>query len=65
MTEFQLHDTLDNTLHTLALRAHKKGLELAYYVASDVPDCLIGDPVRFRQIITNLIGNAIKFTAAR
>ncbi len=62
MTEFQLHDTLDNTLHTLALRAHKKGLELAYYVSADVPNCLIGDPVRFRQIVTNLIGNAIKFT---
>ncbi len=62
MTEFQLHDTLDNTLHTLALRAHKKGLELAYHVASEVPNCLLGDPARFRQIITNLIGNAIKFT---
>ncbi len=61
-TEFQLHDTLDNTLHTLALRAHKKGLELAYDVASEVPSCLIGDPVRFRQIITNLVGNSIKFT---
>ena len=60
--EFQLHDTLDNTLHTLALRAHKKGLELAYDVASDVPSCLIGDPARFRQIITNLVGNSIKFT---
>jgi len=61
-TEFRLHDTLDNTLHTLALRAHKKGLELAYDVSSDVPDCLVGDPVRLRQIITNLVGNAIKFT---
>ncbi len=61
-TEFPLHDTLDNTLHTMALRAQAKGLELAYYVAADVPECLIGDPVRFRQIITNLVGNAIKFT---
>ncbi len=61
-TEFQLHDTLDNTLHALALRAHKKGLELAYYVTSEVPSCLIGDPARFRQIITNLVGNSIKFT---
>ncbi len=61
-TEFLLHDTLDNTLHTQAMRAHNKGLELAYYVAADVPNCLVGDPVRFRQIITNLIGNAIKFT---
>ncbi len=62
VTEFQLHDTLDHTLHTLALRAHEKGLELAYDVASDVPSCLIGDPARFRQIITNLVGNSIKFT---
>ncbi len=61
-TDFRLHDTLDNTLHTLALRAHRKGLELAYYVASDVPGCLIGDPVRLRQVITNLVGNSIKFT---
>jgi PAS domain S-box-containing protein len=61
-TDFRLHDTLDDTLHTLAPRAHRKGLELAYYVASDVPGCLIGDPVRFRQVITNLVGNSIKFT---
>ena len=61
-TEFHLRDTLDNTLHILAPRAHAKGLELAYYVADDVPSCLIGDPVRLRQVITNLVGNSIKFT---
>jgi PAS domain S-box-containing protein len=63
-TDFQLRDTLDNTLHTLASRAHAKGLELAYDVAADVPSCLVGDPVRLRQVITNLVGNSIKFTEA-
>jgi CheY-like chemotaxis protein len=47
---------------TLALRAHKKGLELVDYVAADVPDGLVGDPHRLRQVVVNLIGNAIKFT---
>ena len=61
-TEFPLHDTLDNSLHTLALRAHAKGLELAYDVAPDVPTYLVGDPMRLRQVVTNLVGNSIKFT---
>jgi PAS domain S-box-containing protein len=61
-TEFQLLDVLDNALHTLALRAHAKGLELAYEVAGDVPAELVGDPMRFRQVVTNLVGNSIKFT---
>jgi PAS domain S-box-containing protein len=60
--DFELRDTLDDTLATLAIRAHKKGLELADHVAADVPNDLTGDPHRLRQVVVNLIGNAIKFT---
>jgi signal transduction histidine kinase/DNA-binding response OmpR family regulator/HPt (histidine-containing phosphotransfer) domain-containing protein len=60
--DFSLRDNLDDTLKTLAMRAHQKGLELAAHVLPDVPDELIGDPIRLRQIVVNLIGNAIKFT---
>jgi len=59
---FSLRDSLGDTMRSLAMRAHKKLLELAYHVAADVPDLLIGDPGRLRQIIVNLVGNAIKFT---
>ncbi len=61
--DFNLRDHLDDTVNALALRAHSKGLELACHVLADVPDGLIGDPGRLRQILVNLIGNAIKFTA--
>jgi PAS domain S-box-containing protein len=60
--DFGLRDSLGDTMKTLALRAHKKGLELAYQVHPDVPDGLVGDPGRLRQVIVNLVGNAIKFT---
>jgi signal transduction histidine kinase len=59
---FSLRDHLDETLATLGLRADAKNLELAQEVASDVPDGLVGDPGRLRQVIVNLVGNAIKFT---
>jgi two-component system, sensor histidine kinase and response regulator len=59
---FALRDNLGTTLKTLALRAHQKELQLASYVLPDVPDTLVGDSGRLRQIIVNLVGNAIKFT---
>ncbi|RMF92445.1 MAG: response regulator [Nitrospinota bacterium] len=61
---FSLRDSVGSIMKTLALRAQEKGLELAYYIAPDVPDTLIGDNNRLRQILVNLIGNAIKFTPA-
>ncbi len=60
--DFDPHTLLEDVLDLLALRAHDKGLHLAGRVLSDVPSCLRGDPMRLRQIFTNLIGNAIKFT---
>ena len=60
--EFDFRYTLDDTMKVLALRAHKKGLELACSVAPEIPGTLLGDPGRLRQILVNLVGNAIKFT---
>jgi two-component system, sensor histidine kinase and response regulator len=60
--EFSLRDALEETLRSLALRAHEKGLELAASIAPDLPEVLVGDPVRVRQVIVNLVSNAIKFT---
>ncbi len=62
--DFNLRDHLDETITTLSLRAHAKGLELACHVLDDVPETLVGDACRLRQILVNLIGNAVKFTSA-
>jgi len=59
---FSLGTVLDETLKVLTIRAYEKGLELACQIPLGVPDDLLGDPLRLRQIVTNLIGNAIKFT---
>jgi PAS domain S-box-containing protein len=60
--DFALREMLGDTLRTLATRAHKKGLELISNMEADAPDALIGDATRVRQVLLNLIGNAIKFT---
>src|SRR5437660_4745181 len=60
--DFSLRATLSDTLCTLAMRAHKKGFELVSHVQPDVPDALVGDAARLRQVLLNLVGNAIKFT---
>ena len=59
---FDLRECLDDTLSTLALRAYGKGLELACRIAPDVPNAVVGDSGRLRQVLVNLVGNAIKFT---
>jgi PAS domain S-box-containing protein len=59
---FQLRACLEHTLRLLALRAASKGLALPLRVAADVPDLMIGDQGRLRQVLLNLVGNAIKFT---
>ncbi|XP_074569803.1 putative histidine kinase 5 [Curcuma longa] len=55
-------DVLDNVLSLFSDKSQAKGIEMAVYVSEQVPEILIGDPGRFRQIITNLVGNSVKFT---
>ncbi len=60
--EFSLNDLVSELLRGFALRAHQKGLELAYDIRPAVPENVVGDPHRLRQVLMNIVGNAIKFT---
>jgi two-component system, sensor histidine kinase and response regulator len=60
--DFDLNDCIEGTLKTLSLQAHEKGLELLCEVVAGVPEWVTGDPGRLRQVLNNLVGNALKFT---
>ena len=60
--EFSLGDLLEECVRSLALKAHEKNLELVFGLAAGVPGMVVGDPVRLRQVVVNLVANAIKFT---
>src|ERR1700722_5052407 len=59
---FEIRVSLLDTLKALAMRAHKKGIELTVDIPSEVPENIVGDPIRLRQVLVNLVGNSIKFT---
>ncbi len=61
-TDFTLESVLESVSTVTAMRAEEKGLEIAYAIAADVPRDLRGDPMRLGQVLTNLVGNAVKFT---
>jgi len=61
---FSLRESLAQTMKALTLRAQQKGLDLVLHVDSQVVDLVSGDPVRLRQIVVNLVGNAVKFTSS-
>ena len=63
-TEFDLREAVGDTARLLAVRAGEKGLELACHIAPGAPDVLLGDPGRLRQVLLNVMGNAVKFTTA-
>ncbi|TDO86438.1 PAS domain S-box-containing protein [Halanaerobium saccharolyticum] len=60
--EFNLVSTVENVAEMISVRAYKKGLEMPLRISSEVPECVVGDPERLRQILINLLGNAVKFT---
>lgn len=60
--DFGLHETVKNVMNTFKFQACKKGVELSCHIAADVPETVKGDPTRIRQILLNLVGNAMKFT---
>ncbi len=60
--DFSLRDPMADAMTALAVEAHRKGLELTYDIPAEIPDAVIGDPGRLRQILINLVGNSIKFT---
>lgn len=60
---FGLHERIGDAMKSLAFRAHRKGLELACHIPPETPNLLVGDPDRLRQVVVNLVGNAIKFTS--
>jgi signal transduction histidine kinase/DNA-binding response OmpR family regulator len=59
---FDLSTTIDESLKTVAVKAHQKKLELLVSISPEVPTSLLGDPIRLRQVLLNLVGNAVKFT---